>query len=227
MIILLILLLIFFAIIGLRSQRARQHRELLSAVNPEKLREIDNKARAEFRARLIVLGGAALLFVILVLISGNHPNSTELPSGKSSPSETPVMKVYPGSEPSVSVTPAATPADEPVKMKIYPPGYKAPNSAPKEPAYSFSNVIPYPKLPLNYDDPAVVAQTRDWMIQKFGMPSDARISKFYIESDSACLIWDTFHEGEKTGHWSHTRSYKFSTQSVLNWVDVDLGKLGF
>jgi hypothetical protein len=98
--------------------------------------------------------------------------------------------------------------------------------SPSPSPFSFSNIVPTPNLPLNPDDPATIAQTKAWMIQKFGVPPDATIINFFVGTDNACLIWDTFHEGEKTGHWSHIRSYKFPSQSVIVWNDVDLGKLG-
>jgi hypothetical protein len=69
MIILILLFAVVIAVFIIRGQMHRQHREMMSAVNPERLAALDAAEREEVRrqwtARLSVLGGIIFLIVIL------------------------------------------------------------------------------------------------------------------------------------------------------------------
>ena len=69
MVILILLFVVVIAVVVVRRQMHRQHREMMSAVNPERLAAIDaaerEEARRQWTARLSVLGG--ILFLIAVL----------------------------------------------------------------------------------------------------------------------------------------------------------------
>jgi hypothetical protein len=62
MLFLFLLLILAAVLISWRAQSRRQHREMMSALNPERLAELDAEARAEARAqwiaRLGIVGGA-------------------------------------------------------------------------------------------------------------------------------------------------------------------------
>ena len=66
--ILFLILIVLIAVLVIRSQMHRQHREMMSAVNPERLQAIDAANRAEDRRRwfmaLSALGGI-VFFIIL------------------------------------------------------------------------------------------------------------------------------------------------------------------
>jgi hypothetical protein len=83
---------------------------------------------------------------------------------------------------------------------------------------------PLPRLPLNADDAVNVAKAKDWMIERFQVPPDAKITSFTVSASGtrAFIMWDTFNNGGKSGHWGHTRAYDFQTRTILTWTDVDL-----
>jgi hypothetical protein len=83
--------------------------------------------------------------------------------------------------------------------------------------------IPLPRLPLDVKDADNVAKARDWMRQVFQVPQDAKITHFKVLTPGtrALIMWDTFKDGGKPGHWGHTRTYDFETRTVLTWTDVD------
>lgn len=69
MIILLLLFVVVIAVVVVRSQMRRQHREMMSAINPERLAALDaanrEEARRQWTGRLSVLGGIIFLIVVL------------------------------------------------------------------------------------------------------------------------------------------------------------------
>ena len=83
---------------------------------------------------------------------------------------------------------------------------------------------PLPRLPLNVKDADNLAKARAWMIELFQVPPDAKITHFNVSVSGtrALIMWDTFSDGGKPGHWGHTRTYDFETRTVLTWTDVDL-----
>jgi hypothetical protein len=83
---------------------------------------------------------------------------------------------------------------------------------------------PLPRLPLNADDAENVDRAKAWMIEHFQVPPDAKITSFKVSPSGtrAFIMWDTFNDGGKPGHWGHTRAYDFQTRTILRWVDVDL-----
>jgi ABC-type Fe3+ transport system permease subunit len=62
--ILFLILFIVIALLLIRGQMKRQHREMLSALNPEKLRELDEIEREKNRRGLIAFG---CIMVVLLL----------------------------------------------------------------------------------------------------------------------------------------------------------------
>jgi hypothetical protein len=83
---------------------------------------------------------------------------------------------------------------------------------------------PLPRLPLNADDTDNVDKAKAWMIEHFQVPPDAKITSFKVSAPGtrAVIMWDTFNDGGKTGHWGHTRAYDFQTRTILTWLDVNL-----
>jgi hypothetical protein len=83
---------------------------------------------------------------------------------------------------------------------------------------------PLPRLPLNPNDAVNVAKAKAWMIQLFRVPADAKITHFKVSAPGtrAFIMWDTFNDNGKPGHWGHTRVYDFQTRTILTWTDVDL-----
>jgi hypothetical protein len=79
---------------------------------------------------------------------------------------------------------------------------------------------PRPHAPLSVVDEA---QAKAWMIETFQVPPDAKNTKFFVSESGnrAGLMWETFNDGGKPGHWGHTRAYDFSTGTVITSVDVD------
>jgi hypothetical protein len=83
---------------------------------------------------------------------------------------------------------------------------------------------PLPRLPLNANDAENVDKAKAWMIERFQVPSDTKITSFKVSASGtrAFITWDTFNDNGKPGHWGHTRAYDFQTRTILTWTDVDL-----
>src|SRR5262249_49933541 len=77
---------------------------------------------------------------------------------------------------------------------------------------------PLPRLPLNADDVVNVANAKAWMIKHFQVPPDAKITRFNVSASGtrAVIMWDTFNDSGKPGHWGHTRTYDFETRTYHN-----------
>jgi hypothetical protein len=67
---------------------------------------------------------------------------------------------------------------------------------------------------VNANDADNVARAKAWMIERFEVSRDAKITSFKVSPSGtrAILIWDTFNGGGKPGHWGHTRTYDFQTR---------------
>ena len=74
MIILILLFVIVIAVVLVRSQMHRQHREMMSAINPERLAQLDaiDRARAQkvVNAFLCILVAFGLLFLLALCSQG-------------------------------------------------------------------------------------------------------------------------------------------------------------
>jgi len=90
-------------------------------------------------------------------------------------------------------------------------------------AFAFGQTL-WPRLPLNAKDAANIAKAKAWMIEVFRVPPDARNTRFTVSAPGtrAVIMWDTFNDGGKPGHWRHIRAYDFQTRIILTWNDVDL-----
>ena len=82
---------------------------------------------------------------------------------------------------------------------------------------------PLPRLPLNPNDAVNVAKAKAWMIEHFQVPPDAKITRFEVSASGTrvSIMWDTFDDGGKPGHWGHSRTYDFETRTIITWVDVE------
>ena len=82
---------------------------------------------------------------------------------------------------------------------------------------------PWPRLPLDAKNAVNIAKAKAWMIEVFQIPPDAKITRFEIlvPSSRAFIMWDTFNDGGKPGHWGHLRIYDFETRTTLTWFDID------
>ena len=114
---LMILFLIFIpviAVVFIAALIRAQHREMLSAVNPEKLAEFDGEKRRSAIAGLIILGPIFLLFLILAFFATNHP----IADPKTAPSPSPTVLFRGSSDRNstpVSSAPLSVPVDDAIR----------------------------------------------------------------------------------------------------------------
>ena len=82
---------------------------------------------------------------------------------------------------------------------------------------------PLPRLQLNANEAVNVAKAKAWMIGHFQVPPDAKITSFEVLAPASrvFIMWDTFNDGGKPGHWGHLRIYDFETRTILTWFDID------
>jgi hypothetical protein len=82
---------------------------------------------------------------------------------------------------------------------------------------------PWPRLPLDTKSAVNIAKTKAWMIELFQIPRNAKITRFQVVAPGTrvFIMWDTFNDGGKQGHWGHLRIYDFETRIILAWFDID------